>query len=269
MAAHAATEVPFRADLLPGEAKCHAEEMERSGLQLPELADVPAGSFVQGTPEDEIDGLVADHADLEVPRKWFAKECPAQEVHVPRFAISRTPVTVDQYNVFAADQGLPLQSGRPDWPAAGVTHTDASAFCRWSGWRTDLDLRLPSEVEWERAARGDDGRAYPWGDRYEADRCNLLERGIGEVLPVGASPKGASPFGLLDMAGNVDEWTATLYAPYPGAPAEVPAAEGWAMDPHVTRGGAWFHSRDLARCARRHALYHRTDGVGFRLALSG
>nr|WP_277924679.1 SUMF1/EgtB/PvdO family nonheme iron enzyme [Microbacterium ureisolvens] len=105
--------------------------------------------------------------------------------------------------------------------------------------------------------------------RAPATRLGPSVARIGGTTPVGSFPDGASPFGVLDMAGNVDEWTSTRYAPYPGAPADVPVLETWAFDPHITRGGAFRHDRDLARCARRHGAYEAdlaAIGVGFRLA---
>jgi len=152
-------------------------------------------------------------------------------------------------------------------PVSGVAWADAVAFCAWFGEAHGEPVRLPTETEWERAARGDDAREYPWGSGFDPARANLRDHGAGGPIPVGSLPTGASPFGVLDLAGNVDEWTSTTYAPYPGAPADVPVAETWASDVHVTRGGAWFHHRDLARCARRHGAYGADlTGIGFRLA---
>lgn len=229
---------------------------------------IPAGTVLRGTPHEDVRGLVRDHADLAIPVSWFEKECPRAAVTVPGFLIARTPVTNDQYSAFLADRGERVPpDGVGDHPATGVPWHDAAAYCRWLSGRSGRSVRLPTEDEWERAARGDDAREFPWGDEYAADRANLAEAGIGGPAPVGALPLGASPFGVLDMVGSVDEWTATEFAPYPGAPATVPRTESWAADPHVTRGGAWFHHRDLARCARRHGAYDRElTGIGFRLA---
>lgn len=162
----------------------------------------------------------------------------------------------------------PTGAGGP--PGHRVAWEAATAYCRWLGERLDgLEARLPTEDEWERAARGDDGREFPWGDEYRTGLANLVDLGIGTTTAVGSFPEGASPFGVLDMAGNADEWASSLYTPYPGAPAEVPSTEGWAFDRHITRGGAFRHDRDLARCARRHGAYEpdlESIGVGFRLA---
>ena len=145
---------------------------------------------------------------------------------------------------------------------------EATAYCSWLSERLGLPVRLPTEDEWERAARGDDAGEYPWGDAYDPQLANLQEYGAGGPLPVG-SFRRASPFGVLDMAGNCDEWTSTEYFRYPGAPETVPTTDSIAVDPHVTRGGAWYHCRDLARCARRHAAFDNDFvGVGLRLASS-
>lgn len=228
---------------------------------------VPAGDVIVGTPPEQLDAVWRDLSDLGVERTWLVKETPRHVLRVEEFWIARTPVTVADWLEFGRDAPEPADRG--DLPVSGVAWADAVAFCAWASERTGLTLRLPTEPEWERAARSDDAREFPWGDTFDPARANLHEHGADGPLPVGSLPLGASPFGVLDLAGNVDEWTATEYAPYPGAPAEVPAREAWAFDPHITRGGAWFHGRDLARCARRHGAYEPGyRGVGFRLATS-
>lgn len=233
--------------------------------------DVPAGVLRRGTPVDEVEAVAHRYADTGVPLEWYLKEAPRAEIRVPAFRIARTPVTAGQWARFAAATDQPLPRSSPaDHPVIGVTWEAATDYCRWIGQRLGgLDVRLPTEDEWERAARGDDGREFPWGEEYRTGLANLVDLGIGTTTPVGSFPDGASPFGVLDMAGNADEWTSTLYAPYPGAPAEVPKTEDWAFDRHITRGGAFRHDRDLARCARRHGAYEpdlAAIGMGFRLA---
>ncbi|MFD3519240.1 formylglycine-generating enzyme family protein [Streptomyces sp. NPDC058653] len=232
--------------------------------------EIPAGVLLRGTPADEVAEVARRYADTGVPVEWYRKEAPRTEIPVPAFRIARTQVTVGQWTRFARATGRAVPGAPADHPVTGVGWDDALAFCRWLGERLGgLEVRLPTEDEWERAARGDDGREFPWGDEYRTGLANLVDLGVGTTMPVGSLPEGASPFGVLDMAGNADEWTSTLYAPYPGAPGEVPRMEDWAFDPHVTRGGAFRHDRDLARCARRHGAYEKdlvAIGVGFRLA---
>ncbi|GAB3425478.1 formylglycine-generating enzyme family protein [Flindersiella endophytica] len=222
---------------------------------------IPAGTVLRGTPANEVQAVFERHSDLQAQLEWFRKEAPRTAIHVPAFRIARTPVTNAQWRPFAEATGRPAPGGPADHPVTGLPWPEAAAYCDWLG------ARLPTEDEWERAARGDDAREYPWGDVFDPTRANLREYGAGGTLPVGSFPGGASPFGVLDLAGNCDEWTSTLYVPYPGAPAQVAQKDQYATDPHITRGGAWFHCRDLARCARRHGAYEATnDGIGFRPA---
>lgn len=229
--------------------------------------EIPSGRVVQGTPVEDVDAIASAHADIGVERSWIAKEAPRREVDVPSFAISRTPVTAEQWSHFASAVGAwsPQQLHGLDHPIDGVRWDEATQFCNWISDKYGMRIRLPTETEWERAARGGDAREYPWGARYESGRGNLKDLSIGRTTPVGSFPKGASPFGVLDLAGNVDEWTASPYAPYPGAPPDVSVVESWAADPHVTRGGGFMHNRDLARCSRRHGIYGNGRGAGFRL----
>ncbi|WAX76819.1 formylglycine-generating enzyme family protein [Streptomyces sp. KMM 9044] len=232
-------------------------------------AEIPAGLLRRGTPVDEVAAAARRCADTGVPVEWYRKEAPRAETHVPALRIARTPVTVGQGALFAASTGRPVPQTPADHPVVGVAWEAATASCRWLGERLGLDARLPTEDEWERAARGDDVREFPWGQEYRTGLANLVDLGIGTTMPAGSFPDGASPFGVLDMAGNADEWTSTLCAPCPGAPAEVPGTEDWAFDRHVTRGGAFRHDRDLARCARRHGAYEpdlEAIGAGFRPA---
>lgn len=235
--------------------------------------EIPAGLLHRGTPTDEVAEVALRYADTGVPVEWYRKEAPRTQIRLPAFRIARTQVTVGQWTLFAMATDRPIPQAPADHPVIGITWGAATDYCRWLGEQFDgQEVRLPTEDEWERAARGEDDREFPWGAQYRTGLANLVDLGIGTTMPVGSFPEGASPFGVLDMAGNADEWTSTLYDPYPGAPTEVPSVEEWAFDPHVTRGGSFRHDRDLARCARRHGAYERdlTEiGVGFRLAAPG
>jgi formylglycine-generating enzyme required for sulfatase activity len=152
-------------------------------------------------------------------------------------------------------------------PVVGVCWYEAVAYCRWLSAVSGRAYGLPTEAQWERAAKGDDKRVYPWGPSWEPGRCNALPENIQQTTSVGVFPGGRSPFGCEDMAGNVAEWTSSLYAPYPwpdeGGPLDV-EAEGV----RVTRGGGWDSTPRVVRSALRGDMSEpHTDGasLGFRV----
>ncbi len=153
----------------------------------------------------------------------------------------------------------------PDQPVVGVSWYEAMAYCRWLSEETGKLYRLPTEVEWEKASRGVDGRAYPWGDVFEAERCNTAASGIHRTTPVGYySPQGDSPYGVSDLAGNVWEWCNNLYSrgyTY----RDLMEAGAW----RVVRGGSWGSDPEGALCASRVDLIpvHFDHNIGFRVVL--
>ena len=179
---------------------------------------------------------------------------PVCEVHeLPAFLVARTPVTNGEYATFVAAtsrappkhwDGATPPEGLRDHPVVFVTWFDACAFAEWVGGRS------LSEMEWEKAARGADGRRFPWGEWTEG-RCNSAEAGIGGTTPAGRfSPSGDSPCGCADMAGNVQEWTSSDSGKY-----------------KVIRGGAFNHDRTLAQTffAVRHVPGFSSRNIGFRV----
>jgi formylglycine-generating enzyme required for sulfatase activity len=152
-------------------------------------------------------------------------EKPVHPVYLPEYRIGKYPVVNAEYKRFLDETGYPAPpdwnegnypSGKANHPVVTVTWRDAVAYCRWLSQKTGKTYRLPTEAEWEKAARGTDGREYPWGNSFDPARCNSFdESGIGTTTPVGIYPDGASPCGAMDMAGNVWEWCQSLYQPYP------------------------------------------------------
>jgi formylglycine-generating enzyme required for sulfatase activity len=193
------------------------------------MVRVPAGPFVMGTAQVDED---QDAVSLGLPEPWFADERPARTVTLPTFYIDRTEVTNRAYGTYIAahpEASAPddwsrrqVPPGKEDHPVAYVTWHHADHFCRW------LEKRLPTEAEWEKAARGPDGLAYPWGNAFDRRKANVSKGPFdrGKTQPVGSHPDGASPYGALDMIGNVWEWVEDDYGPYPGNDTGVEAFHG-------------------------------------------
>ncbi len=201
--------------------------------EFEEMVEVPAGDFLYGNEKKT-------------------------ETLAQPFRIGKYPVTNAQYRKFMEAAGgkskWTFLEGRENHPVVNVSWEDATAYCEWLSKTTKQPYRLPTEQEWERAARGTDGREYPWGSDFDADKANTTEGGIGDTSPVGAYPNGASLTGTLDMSGNVWEWTASNYD----------------SSNKVLRGGSFSSQAGFARCAIRlwDRPVYRGDLVGFRVAQS-
>ena len=254
---------------------------------LPVLIEIPAGPFVVGSDRAEreaayrLDEAAYGHSRTR-ERKWYEAEADRGTRETAAYAISRNMITNAQYAAFVAATGHPVPDvdpqtwkgyrlihpyertrrhawsgsvppdGRESHPVVLVSHADAEAYAAWVSGLTGRVWRLPSELEWEKAARGSDGRLFPWGGDWDPARLNSHDRGPFDTLPVGSFPAGASPFGLLDAAGQVFEWTAT------------PSGKGR----FVVKGGSWDDKgcgvcRPAARHGRPANLKHIL--VGFRL----
>jgi formylglycine-generating enzyme required for sulfatase activity len=227
-------------------------------------------------------------SDPKKDKNATGDEQPQHAVHLPAYYIAKTPVTNAQYAAFVQATGhdppgdwqqKQPPSDRQEHPVVKVSWHDAAAYCRWLAEKSGRTYRLPTEAEWEKAARGPEGLIYPWGNAWEAGRCNTEEDGKGGTTPVGAYPDGASPYGVLDMAGNVWEWTISLWGenwekpafgyPYDSADGreDVTAADKILR---VVRGGSFFNDQFSARCAvrSRNLPYFRLSSNGFRIVVS-
>ena len=196
---------------------------------------VPPGEFLLGSNRPE-----ADHT-----------ERPQRRAFVRAFYIDKHEVTNAEFKRFAASHTYP--EGRDDWPVVKVNKAAAEAYAVWAG------KRLPTSVEWEKAARGADGRQYPWGDAFDPAKANL---GGGEsLMPVGSFPSGASPYGAMDMAGNAWEWVADVYRDnhWPGTGN---------IERGIIRGGAYAYPAHQGRtCYIGFEGQNLTCGdLGFRCA---
>jgi formylglycine-generating enzyme required for sulfatase activity len=195
---------------------------------------------------------------IRIPAGPFLYGPNKKTVELPAFEIAKYPMTNEQYKVFLdanPDCQVPehwtnglFPNGKADHPVVNISWHDAVACAKWYG------MRLPTEQEWEKAARGTDGREYPWGDAFDFQKCNCFGSKIGGTSPVSAHPCDTSPYGVMDMAGNVWEWTSSR-------------SDG-RSDMHVVRGGSWNLPPDLVRCSYRNADHpvNRNLNVGVRFS---
>ncbi|GAB4541161.1 MAG: hypothetical protein Kow0063_31760 [Anaerolineae bacterium] len=222
-----------------------------------DMATIPAGPFTMG-----YDGGLAD-------------ETPPHQVELPEYQIDLFEVTNAQFASFVEATGYQSEAERAgsnrvwrdEWgegednhPVVRVTWNDAIAYCEWAG------KRLPTEAEWEKAARGPEGFIYPWGNTYDAAKANGRDSGLRSTVAVGSYGEGVSPYGVFDMAGNVREWTADPgYFPYPGN--NTPSSY-YGDELRVLRGGGWFDDAADLRTTRRNPTSPTAANwdIGFRCA---
>lgn len=258
-------------------------------IEAPKTVAIPAGPFVSGSDPAEreqayrLDEKAYGHS-ITRERQWYENERLRGTEETQAFRITATPITNAEYAVFLqatghfwpevdrvtwegyglihpylrtrrhAWSGPAPPSDRIDHPVVMVSHADARAYAAWLSDMTGRTWRLPTEAEWEKAARGTDGRYFPWGDHFDPRRLNSHDLGPFDTMPVSHFPEGASPYGVLDAAGQVYEWTATW--------------SGRGL--YVVKGGSWDDKgcgacRPAARHGRPAEIKHIL--IGFRLVL--
>jgi formylglycine-generating enzyme required for sulfatase activity len=258
-----------------------------SAVEAPATVVVAGGPFVAGSDRAEreqayrLDQAAYGH-DVTRRQRWYEGERARAEIDLPTFRIMTTPVTNGQYQQFVTATGHPAPDvtaatwasyrlvhpfartrrhawaggapppGRADHPVVLIGHDDAVAYAAWLSEVTGRTWRLPTALEWEKAARGSDGRRFPWGDDWDPRRLNSHDLGPFDTMAVGSFPDGASPFGLVDAAGQVFEWTATAAGP----------------ERFLVKGGSWDDQgcgvcRPAAGHGRPATLRHIL--IGFRL----
>jgi formylglycine-generating enzyme required for sulfatase activity len=255
------------------------------------MVHVPAGTFRMGSSQEEIDGALAmcqrNSGNGTCRRVWFENEFPQHAVTLDAFWIDRTEVTMAQYRQCVQAGhceevrcATGLDPKRDDQPAACVDWSHAAEYCKWAG------ARLPTEAEWEYAARGPDGNIFPWGDTFDPARLNYCDAnctyewrdagyddGHETTAPVGSYTAGASWCGALDMAGNAWEWVADWYAPdyYARSPDRNPRGPDMGKG-HVMKGGSCYYFASYVRSARRTLILPSTgetnNSGSFRCAAS-
>lgn len=243
----------------------------RNGVAFitPPVCQIGAGEFLMGS-------------DPRRDNQASSAEQPQHRVNLAAYAIARYPVTVAEYACFVEDKTA-NQRQPSDWanqlqkldhPVVSVSWDDAVAYAAWLAKLTGQPWRLPTEAEWEKAARWDVrsgvARLYPWGDTFDPSRANTSESGKHGTTAVGSYPTGASLYGAEEMAGNVWEWTHSLYKPYPYTQSDGREVEN-STGNRVLRGGSWSDLSPDARAAYRFqgGAGYLDVGSGFRLVLSG
>ncbi len=225
-----------------------------------EIVFVEAGTFIMGSDNDEVN------------------ESPKHEIYIDDYWIDKTEVTNKMYYSCIKSGGCekPLSDGfiaptdhytnpaKENYPVVYVNYENAESYCQWAS------RRLPTEAEWEKAARGVDGRIYPWGNQSPTQDTLNFNQNIGDLMPVGSYPLGASPYGALDMSGNALEWVADWYSDnyYEQSPSSNPIGPDSGQF-RVSRGGGFYQSEYEVRATMRYSAaywYNQSGDFSFRCA---
>lgn len=232
-----------------------------------EMMWVAAGDFIMGSSDADIAAILAQHPDWR--GDWFAQEKPQRVVTLPGYWIYRDPVTVAQFRTCCEETGWNMAAA-PEWgwhddhPMVNVSWAEVTHYATWA------QAQIPTESQWEKAARGTDGRTWPWGNTWIPEYCNQTST----TLPVHCHPGNVSPLGVRGMVGNVWEWCiASPLGDYERAPVRSPQRRAPSFSGHVLRGGAWqctfaAYLRCAFRCfecdIQRGRGAYRRPTVGFR-----
>jgi formylglycine-generating enzyme required for sulfatase activity len=275
------------------------------GYQIvPEMIDIAGGTFWMGSDIQQVGALIDEVRKVTLPTesawvrdywiKCLRSESPSHDCAIGPFLISRYPITNSQYKCFldanptyavphsdeesaqrfnwdAKSRAFPV--GRANQPVVLVSWEDCLSYCNWLSATTGRSFGLPTEAEWECAARGTDGRLYPWGNEWEPTKANTIEEGAKDTVAVGLYPDGISPHCLEDCTGQVWEWTSTAWGPdwgnqsfeypYQDDDREELGSGMW----RIVRGGSWDDVAAFARCASRgpNTQSFKSHYIGFRV----
>lgn len=276
------------------DGKFPVSERINAGKFLAKLFDIRFNPEILFLPDDEALGFIEirtgnfqmgsdQHDEIS-----SSDEHPFHSINLPTYYLSKFPVTVMQYKLFLEDthRDSSIINGQlSNHPVVNISYFDALDYCEWlqskliqnsnppkflvkliteKKWR----ITIPSEAEWEKGARGFDGNLYPWGHIFDSDKANIDETNLGAISSVGVFPKGASPFGILDMSGNIWEWTRSKFRAYPYESKDG-REEPDSTSKRVIRGGSYEDVRRVSRCASRDCISPASRYLycGFRLAL--
>ncbi|MEV4443372.1 SUMF1/EgtB/PvdO family nonheme iron enzyme [Streptomyces sp. NPDC049577] len=246
----------------------------------PHMSFVPGGHVEIGLREEEVEPVVKEWEHVGVEASWIEKETPQRAVRIDDFWIGTYPVTNWEYRNFLEHANREVRPttwylgaypyDRGNHPVAGIRAEDADDYVAWLSETTGHPWRLPTEAEWEHAAKGVSGSEFPWGTDFDPGAANTRESGVHQTTPVGAFPAGRAACGAYDMGGNVEEYVADPYVPYPGGPYVADhLVQTLGEEYRVARGGSFSRFGDLTRTRRRHGAFPGPlYPVGLRIATS-
>ncbi len=249
----------------------------RINTRNPNMINISGGRAMIGLKESDVVKVMTTFDKLGLDESWIRKECPRHEILLNDYRIGQYPVTNQEYRDFLIATNYPeipsswtfclFPIERANHPVYTLSAQACDAYAQWLTAETGRNFRLPTESEWEFAAAGFEGREFPWGEEFDADLANTCETGFFSSSPVGIFHGGESVFGVYDMAGNVEEYVSSDYAPYPNGVKINDHLSEIHGSYRIARGGSFARFRDLARTKRRHGHNPKstTYTMGFRL----